>query len=172
LCNLLHSSVTSPLLGPNILLNTLSVRFSLNVSDQVSHPYKTTLETYTHCICFLLTFDVYFLDCIYSHICPPTHFRPPNHFSTHFHTKRQNRPAALQQTGSITTDRQHYNRPAPLQQTDSITTDRQHYNRPTALQQTDSITTDRQHYNRPAALQQTDSITTDPHDGHHLNDNH
>jgi hypothetical protein len=33
-------------LGPNILLitlfsNTLSLRSSLNVSDQVSHPYKT-----------------------------------------------------------------------------------------------------------------------------------
>jgi hypothetical protein len=43
----LHSPVTSPLLGPNILLNTLfkntlSLRSSLNVSDQVSHPYKTT----------------------------------------------------------------------------------------------------------------------------------
>jgi hypothetical protein len=34
-------------LGPNILLNTLfsntlSLRSSLNVNDQVSHPYKTT----------------------------------------------------------------------------------------------------------------------------------
>ena len=42
----LHSPVTSSLLGPNILLNTLfsntlSLRSSLNVSDQVSHPYKT-----------------------------------------------------------------------------------------------------------------------------------
>ena len=47
LCNLLHSSVTSSLLGPNILLitmfsNTLSFLSSLNVSDQVSHPYKLT----------------------------------------------------------------------------------------------------------------------------------
>ena len=47
LCNFLHSPVTSSLLGPNILLNTLfsntlSLRSSLNVSDQVSHPYKTT----------------------------------------------------------------------------------------------------------------------------------
>jgi hypothetical protein len=38
--------VTSSLLGPNTLLNTLvsntlSLRSSLNVSDQVSHPYKT-----------------------------------------------------------------------------------------------------------------------------------
>ena len=47
LCNLLHSPVTSSLLGPNILLNTifsntLSFLSSLNVSDQASHPYKTT----------------------------------------------------------------------------------------------------------------------------------
>jgi len=47
LCNLLHSLVTSSLLGPNILLNTmfsntLSFVSSLNVSDQASHPYKTT----------------------------------------------------------------------------------------------------------------------------------
>ena len=39
--------VTSSFLGPNILLNTifsntLSFLSSLNVSDQVSHPYKTT----------------------------------------------------------------------------------------------------------------------------------
>jgi len=47
LCSFLHSLVTSSLLGPNILLNTLlsntrTLRSSLNVSDQVSHPYKTT----------------------------------------------------------------------------------------------------------------------------------
>ena len=47
LCSFLHSPVTSSLLGPYILLNnlfsnTLSLRSSLNVSDQVSHPYKTT----------------------------------------------------------------------------------------------------------------------------------
>jgi hypothetical protein len=33
--------IVSSLLGPNILLNTLSLHSSLNVSDQVSHPYKT-----------------------------------------------------------------------------------------------------------------------------------
>ena len=43
----LHSPFTSSLLGPNILLsalfsNTLSLRSSLKVSNQVSHPYKTT----------------------------------------------------------------------------------------------------------------------------------
>ena len=47
LCSFLHSSVTSSFLGPNILLNTLfsntlSLRSSLNVSDQVSYPYKYT----------------------------------------------------------------------------------------------------------------------------------
>ena len=47
LCNLLNSTVTSSLLGPNTLLNTLfsntlSFLSSPNVSDQVSHPYKTT----------------------------------------------------------------------------------------------------------------------------------
>jgi len=49
LCSSLHSLVTSFLLGPNILLstmfsNTLSLRSSLNVSDLVSHPYKTTVK--------------------------------------------------------------------------------------------------------------------------------
>ena len=43
----IHSPVTWPLLGPNIPLstlfsNTLSSHFSLNMSDQVSHPYRTT----------------------------------------------------------------------------------------------------------------------------------
>jgi len=46
LCSFLHSPVISPLLGPNILStlfsNTFSPRSALRVSDQVSHPYKTT----------------------------------------------------------------------------------------------------------------------------------
>ena len=47
LCSFLHSPVTSSPLGPNILLNTLfsntlSLHSSLNLSDQVSYPYKTT----------------------------------------------------------------------------------------------------------------------------------
>ena len=47
LCNVVHSPVTSSLLGPNILLNTmfsntLSFPSSRNVSDQVSHPHKAT----------------------------------------------------------------------------------------------------------------------------------
>jgi len=45
-CIFLHSPTTLSLLDPNILLsipfwNTHSLRSSLNVSDQVSHPYKT-----------------------------------------------------------------------------------------------------------------------------------
>ena len=45
LCSLLQSPVTSSFLGPNILLNalfsnTLSFLYSLNDSDQASHPYK------------------------------------------------------------------------------------------------------------------------------------
>jgi len=47
LFSFLHSPVTSFLLGPNILLSTLlsdtlSLRSSFNMSDQVSRPYKTT----------------------------------------------------------------------------------------------------------------------------------
>ena len=47
LCNFFHSPVTSSLLGPNTLLttlfsNTLSLLSSLNISDQFSHPYRTT----------------------------------------------------------------------------------------------------------------------------------
>jgi len=46
-CSFLRSPVTSSLLDPNILLNTLfsntlSPHSSLNMSDQVSHPYITT----------------------------------------------------------------------------------------------------------------------------------
>ena len=53
---LLHSPVTSSLLGPNILLNTifsntLSFLSSLSVSDQVSHPYKTTGKIVVLYIC-------------------------------------------------------------------------------------------------------------------------
>ena len=51
----LQSSVTSSLLDPNILLstifsNTLNLRSSLNVSDQVSLPYKTTGKIIVLCI--------------------------------------------------------------------------------------------------------------------------
>jgi len=47
LCSFIHSPVTSSLVGPNILLktlfpNTLNLRSSLSVSDQVSPPYKIT----------------------------------------------------------------------------------------------------------------------------------
>ena len=46
LCSFIHSPLTSSLLGSNILntlfSDTFSLRSSLNVSDQVSHPYNTT----------------------------------------------------------------------------------------------------------------------------------
>ena len=49
LCNLLHSPVTSSVLGSNILStmfsNTLSFLSSRTVNDQVSHPYKSTGKT-------------------------------------------------------------------------------------------------------------------------------
>ena len=63
LCSFLHYGLTSSLLGPNVLLNilfpsTLNLRSSLNVSDQVSVPYKTTGK-----IIVLHTFISKFLDC-------------------------------------------------------------------------------------------------------------
>jgi hypothetical protein len=47
ICSFFHSFVISSLLGLNILLSTLlskthSLRSSLSVSDQVSHPHKIT----------------------------------------------------------------------------------------------------------------------------------
>jgi len=58
----LHSPVTSSLLGPNILLNTLfsntlSLRFALYMSDHVSHPYKTTGKIIILCILISVLFD-------------------------------------------------------------------------------------------------------------------
>jgi len=62
LCNFLHSLVNSSLFSSNILLdtlfsNTLSLHSSLSVSDQVSHPYKTTGK-----IIFLYILIFVFLD--------------------------------------------------------------------------------------------------------------
>jgi hypothetical protein len=59
LCSFLQPLVTSSLFGPNILLNTLfsntlSLWSSLNVRDQVSHPYRTTLPT-------LYTYKIYII---------------------------------------------------------------------------------------------------------------
>jgi hypothetical protein len=58
--------VTSSLLGPNILINTLfsntiSLRSSLNVSDQVSRPYKTTGKII---FCLLFSFS-YFISILF-----------------------------------------------------------------------------------------------------------
>ena len=55
LCSFLHYLITWSLLGPNtlrsnIFSNTLSLRSSLSVSDQVSHPYKATDKIMVVCI--------------------------------------------------------------------------------------------------------------------------
>ena len=73
LCSFLHSPVTSSLLSPNILLgtlfwNTLSLRSSLNVSDQVSHPYKTTSKVLI----------LYIVNSKFSDIKPKTKYSPTN----------------------------------------------------------------------------------------------
>jgi hypothetical protein len=65
LCSFLHSPVTSSLLGPNILLstlfsNTLTLRSSLYVTDQVSHPYKITGKIIVLCILIFMFLDTKF----------------------------------------------------------------------------------------------------------------
>jgi len=55
LCSFLHSLVTSSIVGPNIFQNTLfsntlSLRSSLSVRDQVSHLYETTGKSIVVCI--------------------------------------------------------------------------------------------------------------------------
>jgi hypothetical protein len=62
LCSLLHSPAASSLLDPNILLstlfsNTLSLCSSLRVSDQVSHPYKTTGKIIVLCTLVFVFLD-------------------------------------------------------------------------------------------------------------------
>ena len=62
LCSFLHSPATSSLLGPNTLLNTLfshtlSLLSSHNVSDQVSHLYRTTGNIIVLYISWSLTFQ-------------------------------------------------------------------------------------------------------------------
>ena len=71
LCSFHHSPVTSSLLGLNIPLNTLfsnilSLRASLNVSDQVSHPYKTTGKIIVLYILDLMYLDIKLEDNIFA----------------------------------------------------------------------------------------------------------
>jgi hypothetical protein len=61
-CNFLHSPVTSSLLSSNILLNTLfantfSLRSSLNVRDQVSHPYNSRGKIIVLCFLIFIYYD-------------------------------------------------------------------------------------------------------------------
>ena len=58
----LHYPLSSSLFGPNILLstlfgNTLSLRFSLTLSDEVSNPYKTTSKTVVRYIIIFVFLD-------------------------------------------------------------------------------------------------------------------
>ena len=58
----LHSPVTSSLLGPDTLFsplfsNTLSLRSSLNMSDQVSHPYIATGKIIVVCVLIFVFLD-------------------------------------------------------------------------------------------------------------------
>ena len=62
-CNFLHSTLTSFLLGQNILFstlfsNTLSLRSSLNVTDHVSHPYTTTNKIIVLYIIIFIFLDI------------------------------------------------------------------------------------------------------------------
>ena len=71
LCILLHSPVTSSLLGPNILLNTMfsnTLRFlsSRNINDRVSHPYKTTGKII---ILYILVFKFLYINPEYKRFC-------------------------------------------------------------------------------------------------------
>jgi hypothetical protein len=66
LCNYLHSPLTSSLLDSNIIINTLfsntlNLRSSLNMDNQVPHPYKTTGKMIVVYIFFLLLLYVYIL---------------------------------------------------------------------------------------------------------------
>ena len=88
LCSFLHSPVTSSLLGPNILLNTLfsntlSLRSSHNVSDQVSHPYKTTGKIIVPYISTFVFLEINPLKTKPSLLYLKTHFVPRSkHFSS------------------------------------------------------------------------------------------
>ena len=67
LCNFLHYPVTSSLLRPNTPLNTLfsntlSLRSSLNVSDQASHPYRTMVfNIYVYLFIYLYLYTVIYI---------------------------------------------------------------------------------------------------------------
>ena len=83
-CRFLHSPVTSSLLGPNILLstlfsNTLSLRSSLNVSDEVSHPYKTTDKIiFPYILIFVfLESNLYHANFLATSVSEPDLFRLP-----------------------------------------------------------------------------------------------
>jgi hypothetical protein len=62
LCSVLQPPITSSLFGQNILLNTLfsntlSLCSSLNIRDQVLHPYRTTGKIIVLYILIFMLFD-------------------------------------------------------------------------------------------------------------------
>ena len=84
LCSFLCSLAISSLLGPNILLstlfsNTLSLRWSRNARDQVSHPNKTTTKITFLCILIFIFLEIKLEDkrfCSERHQAVPE-FDPP-----------------------------------------------------------------------------------------------
>ena len=74
LCSLLHSPVTSSLLGPNILLNTifsntLSFLSSHNVNDHVSHPYKKQAIFLFILVVYTFIQFIYLFMYLYAKVC-------------------------------------------------------------------------------------------------------
>jgi len=66
-CSLLHSPVTFSLLGINtflstLFLNTLSLRSTLDVTDQVSYPYKKRDKTVVLCVLIFTILDGFWTD--------------------------------------------------------------------------------------------------------------
>ena len=92
LCSFLYSSVTSSLLGPNIFLgvlfwNSLKLLFSLNVSNQVSNPYKKR-HVYVH-VCVWPTVNV--IDVCSGFLFSELFSVHSTHYLSLFHyTKRKN----------------------------------------------------------------------------------
>jgi len=70
LCSFLHTPATSSLLGPNIFISNLlssilSLCFCLIVSDQVSHPYKITVEIIVMYVLIFVFLDIKLEDQIF-----------------------------------------------------------------------------------------------------------
>ena len=109
LCSLLHSPVTSSLLGPNILINTmfsytLSFLSSRNVNDQVSHPYKTTGKIIVLYILMFIFLDINLEDkrCRYRMIASISWIKDHNYYYQQKHVTSHN-----QATNNFTQNTHH-----------------------------------------------------------------